>query len=84
MSEVAQRQKKLTRDRLAEAIGRRLSAYLEENGLSHEQCAQRLNIPRQHIWKLKEGRGLPSVETLWRMRRALGLDINDLFDGVEP
>lgn len=76
--------KKLTRDVIAEAIGRRLTGFLEENNLSHEQCAQRLNIPRQHIWKLKEGKGLPSVETLWRMRRELGFDINDLFDGVEP
>ena len=54
-------------------------------GLRQEDLAERVSVSRQTIISIEGGRYNPSLELAWRLSKALGTTIEDLFDfeGVE-
>lgn len=49
-------------------------------GLRQEDLAERVDVSRQTIISIEGGRYNPSLELAWRLSRALGVTIEDLFD----
>jgi len=48
-------------------------------GLRQEDLAGRVAVSRQTIISIETGRYNPSLELAWRLSRALGVHIEDLF-----
>jgi len=48
-------------------------------GLRQEDLARRVAVSRQTIISIETGRYNPSLELAWRLSRALGVQIEDLF-----
>jgi len=49
-------------------------------GLRQEDLADRLGVSRQTVISIEGGRYNPSLELAWRLSKALGVTIEDLFD----
>lgn len=49
-------------------------------GLRQEDLADRVDVSRQTIISVEMGRYNPSLELAWRLSRALGVTIEELFD----
>jgi putative transcriptional regulator len=48
--------------------------------LRQEDLADRVGVSRQTIISIEGGRYNPSLELAWRLSKALGVTIEDLFD----
>jgi putative transcriptional regulator len=48
-------------------------------GLRQEDLAHRVGVSRQTIISIENGRYNPSLELAWKLSRALGTTIEDLF-----
>ncbi len=48
-------------------------------GLRQEDLARRVGVSRQTIISIENGRYNPSLELAWKLSRALGTTIEDLF-----
>jgi putative transcriptional regulator len=48
-------------------------------GLRQEDLAERVAVSRQTIISIEGGRYNPSLELAWRLSKALGMSIEDLF-----
>lgn len=49
-------------------------------GLRQEDLADVVGVSRQTIISIENGRYNPSLELAWRLSRALGVSIEDLFE----
>jgi putative transcriptional regulator len=49
-------------------------------GLRQEDLAVNVEVSRQTIISIESGRYNPSLELAWRLSKALGVTIEDLFD----
>jgi putative transcriptional regulator len=49
-------------------------------GLRQEDLAEHVGVSRQTIISIESGRYNPSLELAWRLSKALGVTIEDLFD----
>jgi putative transcriptional regulator len=49
-------------------------------GLRQEDLADRVEVSRQTIISIENGRYNPSLELAWRLSKALGVTIEELFD----
>ena len=50
-----------------------------EAGLRQEDLARQVGVSRQTIISIENGRYNPSLELAWKLSRALGTKIEDLF-----
>ena len=66
-------------------IGERLYELRKEKGLSQGHIEKRTGLLRCYVSRVENGHTVPSVETLERWARALGVPMYKLFyDGVVP
>lgn len=66
-------------------IGDRLRAIREQKNLSQGDIEHRCGLLRCYISRVENGHTVPSVETLEKIVRALGVPLYQLFyDGEEP
>ena len=61
-------------------MGRRLQALREARDLSRHQLAEKARISREYVRKLEAGLQDPTVGTLTRLAKALGVPITKLLD----
>ena len=54
-----------------------------QQGLSQEELAQKTGIARSHLAMIENGKKSASVETLWRIAEALGINLSYLLDDIE-
>lgn len=52
-------------------------------GLTQEELARRCNVTRQTIIALEAGKYLPSLELAFRISRALGAGVEQVFEWAE-
>ncbi|HYF62756.1 MAG TPA: helix-turn-helix transcriptional regulator [Herpetosiphonaceae bacterium] len=52
-------------------------------GLTQEELARRCQVTRQTIIALEAGRYLPSLELAFRIARALGAGVEEVFEWAE-
>lgn len=65
--------------RLAAAIGAALHAHRAERGMSLGELARASGLSRTILARIESGAGNPSIETLWRVSRALSLPLGALL-----
>jgi len=63
-------------------LGKRIVAARKARRISQEQLAAASDIDRSHIGFIEQGRRRPTVATLYKVARALHLDLEDLFKGL--
>jgi putative transcriptional regulator len=56
---------------------------LAREGLTQEKLAQACDVTRQTIIALEAGKYSPSLELAFRLARALGRDLDDVFEYEE-
>jgi transcriptional regulator with XRE-family HTH domain len=64
-------------------IGNRLRALREEKKLLQRDIAQKTGLLRCNVWRLENGRAVPTIETLEKMVRALEIPLYQLFYEIE-
>ena len=70
-------------DPLAISFGRRLTAVREEQGLSSVELGDRAGMKKAYVWRVEQGKTLPSLRTAARFAKALVMSLSELLDGVE-
>ena len=62
-----------------EALKNRLEELRKERGINQEQLAEVLEVSRQTIGSLENGRYNPSILLAFKISRYFGLPIEDIF-----
>ena len=57
----------------------RLEALRKERGIRQEELAQALEVSRQTIGSLENGRYNPSIQLAFKIARYFGMAIEDIF-----
>lgn len=70
--------------RLAFELGERVRALREKHGLSQSELAKRIGSTQPSIARLEAGGVTPSLGTLGRIAKAVGLDLVIRFDNEKP
>jgi transcriptional regulator with XRE-family HTH domain len=65
--------------RLAASIGAALHAHRTERGMSFGELSRASGLSRAILARIEGGAGNPSIETLWRVSRALDLPLGALL-----
>ncbi len=58
-----------------------IRALRQRNGISQRQLAMRMNVPRTYVSKIENEKATPTLSSLERLARALGVTVPDLIDG---
>lgn len=61
-------------------LGGRIAAYRRGAGLTQEELAERLRVAPETISRLERGVSVPSLKTVARIGKVLGVELRDLFD----
>jgi transcriptional regulator with XRE-family HTH domain len=61
-------------------MGARLKKLRQGRGLSQEALAKKARITREYVNKLEAGRYDPTVGTLTRLAKALGVPVGELLE----
>jgi len=67
----------------AEIVGRVLAAFRTEKGLSQEVLSGLADIGRSHLSAIERGERKPTLETLYRISRALNVPMNRIVAVIE-
>ncbi len=67
----------------AEVVGRVLAAFRMEKGLSQEVLSGLADIGRSHLSAIERGERKPTLETLYRISRALGVPMSRIAAAIE-
>ena len=62
-----------------QALGKRIRAVREEQGLSQSQLALMIGSSKSHIWRIESGRVSVGLDDLGRIADALDVQVRDLF-----
>ena len=63
----------------AQTLRNRLKVARAERNLSQDQLAQKVGVTRQTIIALEAGKSSPSLELAFRIARAFGVGIDEVF-----
>jgi transcriptional regulator with XRE-family HTH domain len=61
-------------------LGRRVRALRKKRRLTQEQLGERAGIAAKYLGSLERGRENPTVRTLAKIAKALGVELTELFD----
>ena len=61
-------------------LGLNLKKHRLEKGLTQENLAEKVGIHPTYVGKLESGKNNPSTKMLYKITRALGIKLSDLFD----
>jgi transcriptional regulator with XRE-family HTH domain len=65
------------------ALGEAIEELREEASLTHEELAERMEVPFQRISELERGLANPTFATLIRVVEGLGVELSDLALRIE-
>ena len=71
------------RDPLLTALGRRVRALRETQGLTQEQLGEKADLDQTYISDIERGERNPSVLIVGQLAKAFRLSLAELFTGVE-
>lgn len=63
-------------------LGMRIVAARKAHHMSQEQLAVASDIDRSHMGFIEQGRRKPTVSTLFKIARALGVSLEEMFRGL--
>jgi transcriptional regulator with XRE-family HTH domain len=64
---------------LYQKLGKRIENIRREKGMTQEKLAEETDIHRAYFWDIEQGRNI-SVKTAYKIAKALGVKLRDLFD----
>lgn len=62
------------------AFGKRVAELRKNAGYSQEQFAFKCNVDRTYIGTIERGEKSPTLNTIYKIAKALGITIKDLFN----
>lgn len=65
---------------ICEAIGARVRSEREAQGISQSRFAAMVGVDQTYLSRLEQGRGNPTIRTLAKIAKGLGLEVGDLVD----
>lgn len=65
-----------------EVVGDRLTHARTERGWTQVQLAEKSGVAEAHIGFIEQGRRRPTLVTLHKVTRALGMSLEELFKGL--
>jgi transcriptional regulator with XRE-family HTH domain len=68
---------------LSEIIGLRIRQRRNSLGYSQEQLAEYSDLHPTYIGQLERGEKTPSIDTLYKVTRGLGISLSDFLLGIE-
>ncbi|DAB03806.1 TPA: transcriptional regulator [Candidatus Gastranaerophilales bacterium HUM_10] len=66
--------------KVLEKLGLNIKKYRLAQGFTQETLAEKIGIHPTYVGKLEGGKNNPSVKMLFKITRALGITLSDLFD----
>lgn len=66
--------------KVLENLGKNLKKYRLDCGMTQEILAEKVGIHPTYVGKLESGKSNPSVKLLFKVSRALGVKLSDIFD----
>ena len=66
-------------NRLAKKLGKRISKFRRERGVTSEKLAYENGISKGYLSDIENGKRLPSLTLLEKIARGLGIGLRDLF-----
>lgn len=63
-------------------LGKQLRRARHMRDLTQEELAERAGISTSFVGHIERGTRVPSLETVWRMCRAMNISIDYLMDGM--
>lgn len=74
----------ITRDKLAENVGKRIKEIRQKKGISLKQLENFENsIERGDLSEIENGKKLPTLYTLYKLAQILGVKISDFTKGID-
>lgn len=64
---------------LYQKLSKRIEELRKKKGLTQEQLAEKAGLHRAYFWDIENGRNI-SVKTAYKIARALGVPLSELFD----
>ncbi|EKD86858.1 MAG: DNA-binding protein [uncultured bacterium] len=64
---------------LYERLAKRIEQLRKEKGLTQEELAAKAGLHRAYFWDIENGRNT-SIKTAYKIARALGVKLSELFD----
>ena len=61
-------------------LGNKLKYIRKEKGFTQEQLAEKVNIHPTYVGKIEGGKNNISVMLLYKISRALGVNLSEIFD----
>jgi len=61
-------------------MGRKVKAWRKKRNLSRQALAQKADVSREYVRKLEAGRYDPTVGTLGKLAKALGVPVTELLE----
>lgn len=69
---------------ISKIVGDRIRILRSEKGLSQEELADKAGIDPSHLGRLERGERNPSLISLDKIIKALGVTFEDLFKYIQP
>lgn len=63
---------------LYQKLAQRIERLRKEKGLTQEELAEKAGLHRAYFWDIENGRNI-SVKTAYKIARALGVSLSELF-----
>ena len=63
-------------------FGIRIKTLRQERGLSQEKLAERADLHRTYINLVESGKRNISLKNIYRLSKALGVSVNELFENL--
>ena len=66
--------------KILENLGKNIKKYRLDRELTQEELANKIGVHQTYIGKLEIGKINPSVKKLFKISRALGIKLSNIFD----
>lgn len=66
-------------ENIYKVIGERIRKLRKAQELSQERLAERAGIDRSHMGFIEQGRRQPTLTTLYKLTKSLGISLEELF-----
>lgn len=60
-------------------LGKRIQKLRKAGGMTQEQLAEKLHLSTKYIQFIETGHRKPSLKTIYKIARALGVNVHELF-----
>lgn len=73
----------MDQEQIAAIIGATITKYREKRGWNQNELAQKLGVNRQNVWRIEQGKQVPSIATCIDYAGAFGLTLPGFLRDLE-